>query len=307
MKKLFVSIFALVLSVGIFAQDEEATSGTLLSKKGEAFLPESGDWAISFDASPVFTFVGNAFNGTWNNGAPGVNWLNGNQTIVGKLFIDDKTAFRGILRLGFGNVTQIENINDVTATPPTYPASYPTVEDKWAAKSTTIGIGAGYEMRRGKTRLQGYYGADLMVWVSSESDKYTYGNNLTNLVTVNAGTTTDFGSNIVGDGYGNTGRILVNKEGMTFGVGVRGFIGAEYFLFPKIALGAEYGWGFGFQKAGKSTTEIESVDGGNVGVVKDETPGSSIFGVDTDLNQGTLFGFKGSNTGTATLRVTFHF
>jgi hypothetical protein len=224
------------------------------------------------------------------------------------LFIDDKTAFRGILRLGFGNLTQIENIADATVTtPPTYPDSYETVEDKWAAKSTNIGIGAGYEMRRGKTRLQGYYGADVMVWVSSESDKYTYGNNLSNIVTVTGATTTNFGSNIVGSGYGNTGRILVNKEGMTFGVGLRGFIGAEYFLFPKIALGAEYGWGLGFQKSGKSKREVESVNAGNVGVVKTEQPGSSIFGVDTELNQGSLFGFKGSNTGSATLWVTFHF
>ena len=42
-------------------------------------------------------------------------------------------------------------------------------------------------------------------------------------------------------------------------------------------------------------------------VVERKSEGSSKFGIDTDLNQGNIFGFKGSNTGTTSLRVTFHF
>ncbi len=72
-KPVLIAALAFVVT-GAFAQD-------LTSKKGEPILPEANDWAISMDATPIFNFVGNAFNGNTNNGAPGVNWLNGEQTI----------------------------------------------------------------------------------------------------------------------------------------------------------------------------------------------------------------------------------
>lgn len=287
-----------------FAQD-------LTSKKGEPILPEAEDWAISMDADPIFTFVGNAFNGNTSNSAPAVGWLNGNQTIIGKKFIDEKSAYRVLVRLGFTSQTTKNMIADATVTTaPTYPAVPAMVEDKWSHKNTNIGIGVGKEFRRGKTRLQGYYGADAMIWISMSGDKYTYGNTLsTGTPAVTVANSTNFGSNITTDPYLNAARITKYKSGMTFGFGVRGFIGAEYFIFPKIAVGAEYGWGIGYQMSGKSKTEMESIGGTgpSVGSMEIERSGSSKFGFDTDLNQGTIFGFNGSNTGSASLRVTFHF
>ena len=299
-----VLVIALALGVtGAFAQD-------LTSKKGEPILPEAGDWAISLDATPIFSFVGNAFNGNTGNAAPGVNWLNSNQTIIGKKFIDEKNAYRALLRLGFTNQTTKNMIADATVTTaPVYPAVPSMVEDKMAVKNTNIAIGVGKEMRRGKTRLQGYYGADAMIWISSNSSKYTYGNALsiaTPAVGVSAATTTNFGSNLTTDAYANPARVTQTKSGMTFGLGVRGFLGAEYFIFPKIAIGAEFGWGIGYQMQGKGKQTVESV-GTTVGSLETVTSGNSKFGFDTDLNQGTIFGFKGSNTGSGSLRVTFHF
>ena len=101
-----VLVIALALGVtGAFAQD-------LTSKKGEPILPEAGDWAISMDADPIFSFVGNAFNGNTGNAAPGVNWLNANQTIIGKQFIDEKNAYRAIVRIGFNSQTYKNNVSD---------------------------------------------------------------------------------------------------------------------------------------------------------------------------------------------------
>jgi hypothetical protein len=313
MKKVFLSILMVVLTTGIFAQEAENSASVpgLISKKGEPILPESGDWAISFDASPIFTYIGNAFNGNTYNSAPGVSWVNGNQTIVGKYFLDDKTAIRAILRIGLNNSKTKASISDATVTTaPAYPATFPQVEDVLTSKNSFIGIGGGYEMRRGKTRLQGYYGGDAMLWISSKSYNYTYGNKISSTVSVN-GNSTEFGNfdydNLRQDAFGYNGRVITEKFGTTFGFGVRGFIGAEYFIFPKIAIGAEYGWGIGIQKSGKGELEVESYNGTNVGKVKTETPGSSEFGVDTDLNQGGGFGLKGSNTGDITLRLTLHF
>ncbi len=306
-----VLVIALAFGVtGAFAQD-------LTSKKGEPMLPEAEDWAISMNADPIFNFIGNAFNGNTSNGAPGVNWMNGNQTIIGKKFIDEKNAYRVLVRLGFTNQTYKNMVSDdANITTPVFPATSPMVEDKFKMRNTTIGIGAGKEMRRGKTRLQGYYGADAMIWISSSANKYEYGNTMTGNPTAAGQTATptsttwNASTGAVTGTPNNTSRMLSTKSGMTFGIGVRGFIGAEYFIFPKIAIGAEYGWGIGFQTSGKGKSVVETTGGvgtPTTGEVETETSGSSKFGFDTDLNQGTIFGFKGSNTGTASLRATFHF
>ncbi|MCC6838208.1 MAG: hypothetical protein IT234_06695 [Bacteroidia bacterium] len=305
------SVFMIALAFGVssaFAQD-------LTSKKGEPILPEAGDWAISMDADPIFRFVGNAFNGSTSNAAPGAGFLNGNNTIIGKKFIDEKSAYRVLVRLGFTSQTYKNNVNDdANVTAPVFPATAPEVTDKFSMKNTNIGIGVGKEFRRGKTRLQGYYGADAMIWISMSSNKFTYGNtmsstNAAGVTTTPTSTTwnTTNGS-VLGEGAAAS-RSLKTKSGMTFGIGVRGFIGAEYFIFPKISVGAEYGWGIGYQMTGKGKSETETTGGTptTVGVVEGETAGSSKFGFDTDLNQGTVFGFRGSNTGTASLRATFHF
>lgn len=288
-----------------FAQD-------LTSKKGEPILPEAEDWAISMDADPIFRFVGNAFNGNTGNAAPGAGFLNGNNTIIGKKFIDEKSAYRVLVRLGYTSISTKAMIGDATVTTaPVYPEVPKMVEDKWSRNSTNIGIGVGKEFRRGKTRLQGYYGADVMIWISSLTDKYKYGNDLSvGTPAVTVANSTNFGTgNITSDSYGNAARITKNKSGMTFGIGVRGFVGAEYFIFPKISVGAEYGWGIGFQSTGKGKRTVESIGGTTpqVGEIETVTSGSSRFGFDTDLNQGTIFGFRGSNTGSASLRATFHF
>ena len=75
--------------------------------------------------------------------------------------------------------------------------------------------GLGKEWRRGSTRLQGFYGADALVGFSST--KWTETNNNAGNASFNAGT--------------------------SINLGVTGFIGAEYFLFPKMSIGAQYNYG----------------------------------------------------------------
>ncbi len=314
------SVLVVALALGVssaFAQD-------LTSKKGEPMLPEANDWAISMNADPIFEFVGNAFSGyTGKNSAPAVNWLNGNQTIIGKKFIDEKTAYRVLVRLGFTSQTfknsvQADDQDLATVLFPTLPA---LVVDKYKHTTTNIAIGAGKEWRRGKTRLQGFYGADVMLWMTSSKDKYTYGNTMTAVPSSGSHqTTTPLTTTFDNDPQSLTfgavtgavpasARVTQQKSGMTIGVGIRGFIGAEYFIFPKIAIGAEYGWGLGFQTTGKGTTSTERQGGSpnQVAVEDVKTEGKSKLGIDTDMNQGNMFGFKGSNTGSASLKVTFHF
>ncbi|HWY33560.1 MAG TPA: hypothetical protein VNX68_02870, partial [Nitrosopumilaceae archaeon] len=240
---------------------------------------------------------------TWNN-------LNANNTIIGKYFKDEKTAYRAIVRIGFNSNTTRAQIADASVTTaPTYPTVPAMKEDKWKSSNNFVGLGAGYEMRRGKTRLQGFYGADAMIWMSSNKDVFTYGNSLVagGSAPVGVGSSTDFGAtanNLTGvkDTYGNAARVTTRKSGTSIGFGVRAFIGAEYFIFPKISIGGEFGWGLGLLTGGKSSTTTESIGGtgpsvGTQTITGSKSPG--YFILDTDKN---AFG-----TANAQLRLNLHF
>jgi hypothetical protein len=297
MKKSTLLIAALAFgATAAFAQD-------LTSKKGETFLPESGDWSIGIDATPVLNYVGNFIGGNGANTAPTWNFLNANQTIIGKMYTSETSAYRAILRLGFTSNSQTAMIADATqTTPPTYP-NLPTMkEDKFKAGSHFIGLGGGLEWRRGKTRLQGFYGFDGMLWIAGSSQKYEYGNTLsTGSTPVGVGASTNFGANITTDTYGNAARVTEWKSGMTFGIGVRGFVGVEYFIVPKISIGGEFGWGVGYTMMGASSTTTESIGGtpATVGTQTIEGNKQSSLMLDVDRN---AFG-----TGNGTLRLNFHF
>ena len=318
MKSTFIAA-ALLGSSGLFAQD-------LTSKKGEPYLPEAKDWAISIDATPFLSFMGNMFTrDTSRNKPPMANWINSNTMMVtGKYFIDEKTAYRGSVRVGFYSTKTIGMIPDATqAGPITYPNLPLYKQDDKKRLGHFVGIGLGMEKRRGKTRLQGYYGADAWLWTSGQSLKYDYGNALNSggggaiNVSPSSGTTTNFGDdaildivtpykgNLTGvtDNSGNAARVVSVKMGQTFGIGLRGFIGVEYFIFPKMSLGFEYGYGFSFSTTGMSSYTVESVGGTpvTVGTQTKNVSRINTISLDNDINGG------GGGSGTGSIKFTLHF
>ncbi len=316
MKKTLLSIVLVLGVAGTYAQD-------LTSKKGEPMLPESGDWAISIEATPLLNYFGNMFSQNGNT-APTWNHLNVNNTIIGKMFKDEKTAYRGILRIGMTSNTERQMVAQATTSTFTFPTLPTMVEDSWKHSSRYIGLGAGIEMRRGKTRLQGYYGADAMVGMSGSSDKFEYGNtaNPSGTPVVNPGDGTfssDFGLIITDPNggtnqsnlnygnvtYTNDNRLLSLKSGGFF-FGVRGFIGAEYFVFPKISFGGDFGWGLTINSSGKSKAEYQAVEvvGGTptLSTINEETGKSGGWSIDTNRD---LFGTGMGSVGS--LRATLHF
>jgi len=311
------SIALVAMAFGVtsaFAQD-------LTSKKGEPFLPEAGDYAIGVDANPFLNYVGNFFGKQNANTAPTWNYLNAANSIVsGKYFKDATTAYRVGIRIGYDSKTTKKNLSDVTETGVTYPSLPTQKEDVLKHNSSTIGLTVGLEKRKGKTRLQGFYGADLMIWGSSVKDKYTYGQAVdgttAGLTAVNAANSSDFSgvngvTNIAGDANigvaGQTsGRITSKKVGGGFGFGVRAFIGAEYFVAPKISIGGEFGWGIGYMTGGKTVTSVESIGGTTptkTDVTKTEKNGGH-FVIDTDLNKSTTGSIMAPS---ANLRLNLHF
>lgn len=271
MKKLLIT--AALASTCIFANAQD-----MMSKKGTPILPEAGDWSIGADATDLIRYFGNLFTKDNNNNSslsPQVN-----QTLVGLYVKDETTAFRVKLRIGFGSTTDNVLVNDdnSTSTPQA------TVTDTKKSSNNNFTIGAGLQKSRGKGRLHGIYGAELMIGLGGSKDTYTYGNSFTS--SHPAPTSHDFGGNIQGGG-----RITEAKNGSTFSFGLDGFIGAEYFFAPKMSLSGEYAWGLGMSSTGEGETTVESLngtgDGGTSNTTK--TGKSSSFALDvTNIGSITL-------------------
>lgn len=245
------SLFLLFASFSFIA----ANSQNLTSKKGEAYLPEKGDWAISVNADGIFNWVGNLANGNTSNGAPSVT-NSVPLSFVGKKFTSDKEALRILASVNIGNST--------TSTETGSGATLNT--NKVSTTGFGLTAGVGKEWRRGKTRLQGYYGADVYLSVNSSSTKTT--NSLT--------------------GVGS--KEVKVSSGLGFGLGGNGFIGAEYFLFPKMAIGAQYEAGLNISLSGGGKTTTTPWTGSSV---ESKGPKTTAIGV--------------GPVGVASIRLTLHF
>ena len=216
MKKIILTAAAVFAFSFANAQD-------LTSKKGEPYLPEAGDWGISFNADNLFKYVGNAFSGaTTSNGIGAVENSNGaGGSFTGKKFKTANQADRYTVGFAAGTSSDTD-ASDVTT--------------KMTVLNLEVGIGK--EWRRGKTRLQGFYGYDLIAGLNLIDSK-------------------------------KTGSAAAVKQGVGFNVGAQGFLGAEYFIFPKMAIGASYTYGVNIDIKGSasgSTDKSTKVGLGNVGV-----------------------------------------
>ncbi|MCC7232768.1 MAG: hypothetical protein IT242_07490 [Bacteroidia bacterium] len=271
-----------LVSAFLFSSAQDG-NGTMMSKKGTPILPEAGNWSIGWDAVPVLQYFGNSFNGNTGNTVSAVWQVP--MVIVGKYFTDANSAYRGMVRLGFGSST-IKNIvtqDGSTSTPPA------TVEDEWKESGNDITLGFGIQKYRGSHRVRGYYGAELMINLSSDKHTYSYGNAFS--TTNTAPTTTDWTTPLTNGGYASGpqgSRATEEKAGSTFGFGVRGFIGVEYFFAPKLSLGAEYGWGIGMSSTGDGENTGEYWNGTGVATATSKVGGASSFGLDTDNMGGAI-------------------
>lgn len=266
MKKGLLFIAAAALATTTFAQDG------LTSKKGEAYLPEAGDWSIGFDATRFTEYVGNMFNGGTNTALTSGGWMNGTvgQEIRAKMFKDETTAYRLRVRLGTGASAS----NTVL--------SGGTNGDSLATTTKTnsgmgIVLGAGMEKRRGNTRIQGYYGGEAFFGLLG-----------------GAKTSMEY-DEVINDTYTGVQRLVESKGGSTFALGLQGFVGVEWFFAPKVSLGAEYTWGLSMSSTGEGETTTEDLNSAGTGAEQTTSKSgkSSSFAFDTGHN--------------ANMNLNFHF
>ena len=273
MKKIAIVMIA-VLGFGLSLQAQEKED--FMSKRGVYILPEAGDIGLGFDAVPFFQYAGNMFNGDAGN-TLFTNFIN-NQAIVGKYYLSDDAAVRGELRLGYNSFKDQEFIMQDLAVPD----PKVLVTDKMSFNTTNIHLAAGYEMRRGHGRVQGYFGGMVAFQYRQNNTQYMYGNPITS--EFNNPNTTNFGGNITG-----TGRLTEVRNLTNMAVGLRGFIGVEYFFAPKISIGGEFGWGPAFNVVTDGKVVEERWNGTEIETETTDVARDTNFGIDTDNAAGNLF------------------
>ncbi|HQQ93816.1 MAG TPA: hypothetical protein PLQ93_04615 [Bacteroidia bacterium] len=302
------------------------------NKKGRAILPQKGDVALGFNMIPVLDLVFSSFH--FNQPYPGADSLvqytqNANNQVVGKFYLDASTAIR--LRFGVNTLSgSISNrVQDAEAM---YQAGFGTpddiaaaslikVQDKVQFTKNNILFALGIEKRRGYRRLQGFYGAEIGIGHAGSSEVFTYGNPFSDLYPVDY--TDNFNTLHTAVQSPTTStrveRSLESKNAGGWRYGIRGFAGIEYFIFPKISLGVEYGWGFAFLTSRGTSLKREVYFNGQNGPTRvietvENTGPSRQMGFSVDNNNGTLFSMNntlGGNTilsgGAGALTLLFHF
>lgn len=337
------------LLTAMFVNAQEAGSGSgdevVKNKKGNEILPKAGDIGLGFNAVPMMDLVINSVKlnsgGVFNQSGNTNQYVQGSsQMIVGKYYLSAKSAVRG--RIGVntigGSIT-----NRVRDSKALYDARFGTqadidaadqlrVEDKYQFSKRNILISAGYEMRRGYRRLQGYYGGEVAFGGGGSKEFFTYANDFSDEYITHYTSPTSASFNVETNhnpfAPGRQERVLFNSYRGNFRMGLRGFIGIEYFVFSKISVGAEYGWGWSFTTRTNRISTVEVYEQGASGLAEvyneerstDSNEKTRGFAVDNNTNfqnpfsmnntvggNGNSAGTTGLAGGTGAITILFHF
>lgn len=267
MKHTILSTALLLAGTASFAQDAAPATTkeaphTFSSKNNHEVLPQAKDWGLGISATGFLGYLGNMMNGNVMNNAPtfnsanqpsafGIGNING-MALSGKYMKTATTAYRGRFMVNAGSTSYRNNVFKALITPDPLNPVY--VEDVQKTMAHVVLLSAGIEKRRGSGRLQGIYGAEVLVGFAGNKRTYDYGNDFTADIPAVA-TTTDFAS---GSSSYISSRPLESYSGNSILAGVRGFGGVEYFFAPKMSIGGEIGYTLGFSTNSKGYTVTES-------------------------------------------------
>lgn len=247
-------------------------------------LPEGGDFALGIDAQPLFSWVGNAFNGSTSNSLFN-DYPLPDAAVMGKYFMGENMAIRGRLRLtGGSSVTRFAVVED-GQNPADFDPSETVVDERYDNSFATT-LAGGLEWRRGHGRLQGVYGGEAVIGYAHSSSVYAYGNDFDD--DNPTPTTSTFN---LGGSYSASSRVLESRPGNTLSLGVRGFLGAEFFMAPRVSIAGEFGYGLGIRTTGEGevTTESWNAADEDTDELTFEQPKSFAFNLTTDNLSGALY------------------
>jgi len=231
MKKIIlISIVCVFGFMGIQAQDAPARN----------FTPSQGDFSIGFDVTPIFSFVGNIFNGTENNtfsplaGRPVLSTTGApfpTATIMGRYMLRDNVALIANIGLMGSSIRTRAYVQDDYAFM-FDPLNRDRLIDVQRERQNGFSLMLGAERRVGQNRIQGIFGGGLVFASARSTTTFEWANQMTEVNrTPSAGFTGQF------DTYG--GRTLESRTLMpTTSWGVATHAGVEYFIAPGISIGA---------------------------------------------------------------------
>jgi hypothetical protein len=229
MKKILFTTLILI-SYSAYSQ----LNPVLKNKRGLAILPEKGDYSIGIGADPFLRYMGSFFSNS-NNVSPNANFIN-NYSFSGKYFMRENQAYRLSFLINTYSINTEISVSDMTPGA----TQFAQVINKGKLNANQFQLNFGKEFRKGKTRLQGFAGVDGFIGIGNTNEKTTYGNKL----------------ELYDTGYNR----VIERKNSGFTIGVKGFVGAEYFFAPKMSLGFEIGFGPYYTILTENTITIESYD-----------------------------------------------
>jgi hypothetical protein len=331
MNKKVLIVAALITSMCSQAQEAASGDEVIKNKKGNEILPKAGDIAIGFNTIPILDL----FFGTLsrNPAAPNTQIVqytnNSDNQIVGKYFLTAKSAIR--VRLGINTISG-SIVNRVQDSKVLFESSFGSqddvaaaalyqVQDKTNFKKSNWQLSAGYEMRRGYRRLQGVFGGEIGFGGNTDKRTSSYGNAFSDQYGTEF--TNDFNTGATTVHLPQAGtrqaRNLSTDFRGGFRMGLRGFVGVEYFIFAKISIAAEYGWGWAFTTRSRATAKQEVYFRGQSGpsvvieeINDDSNERTKGFSVDNNNNapfsmNNALNGNTSVNGSSGALTILFHF
>lgn len=280
MKTSILASLMALCTIGTMAQDENPA---LTNKRGVLLLPVSGDWGLGVNAVPFFNYIGNTFNNSESNSVS-FGFLNSDQTIFGKYFLTDTRAIRASARIGFSNIT---TTNPVPTMSPGFTDRF--VEDSRTFTRGNYMLAAGLEFRRGRGRVQGFYGGEAIFGLYHATSVYDYGNAFTAdnpsvFFTENFDSENGGGAAVVQ----GSDRVIESRDGNSFLFGIRGFVGVEYFIAPQFSVAGEFGWAPVYQIQGDGGELRERMVNGELERREIPIGKRDGFSLDTDNLNGSL-------------------
>ena len=267
MKKIISCLLIALLPMAAASAQEKAQ---------KQYLPEEGDWALGIDVIPLLRYVGNAFNGNTDNditylgGAPFVKengrfnnrGLLPDVSIQGKYMLTDEWAVRANVGFMFRSTYDNRYVTDEAAAA-LNGLSEEKVVDQAHNWRNGMSVMLGGEYRKGSKRVQGVFGFGLLFAFQNNKTTYTYGNEMT---AINQFPKTAF-SGMYNNGY----RLMkTNGDASDFYTGITGSAGIEWFVAPKISLGAEVNLSMYYIFSGQQYEEREGYNA-NLGRVETRT------------------------------------
>ncbi len=231
MKKIICICLVILLALPIIAAEPKE------KRDYSKWLPEAGDFSIGLGIDPLASFVGNMFNGSTNNGLSdlsGEALLSNQASVMGSYFITNQVELHVNIGFLFANNTNRYYVVDDRAVM-LDPLSRQKVIDSEKNISNGGSFALGINYRIGKRAVQGVFGGGLIYGFTVDKTCYSYGNAITEF---NQNPTTEFATQAVSS-YMPYARPITSYNSLAnhkFGLYTN--IGVEWFVAPKIALGA---------------------------------------------------------------------